>query len=146
MERVILTEKNFSKLKDLMKKNRGKEIVFTSEDDELNRKVIEKLPVGILLIPLSKRKDFAKQRNSGFNEVMAKIAKKNSVKIGVNLDEVIHSDEKEKIISRLKQNIKLCVKNKIPLIFIEGKEKRNPVLLKSLGISLGMPSWMISEI
>ena len=146
MERIILTEKNFSRLKELIKKNKEKEIVFTSEDDELNRKVLEKLPIQILLIPLSKRKDFAKQRNSGFNEVMARMARKNSVKIGISLDEMIHSEEKEKIISRLRQNIKICSRLKIPVIFIEGEEKRNPVLLKSLGISLGMPTWMIREI
>ena len=77
---------------------------------------------------------------------MARMARKNSVKIGISLDEMIHSEEKEKIISRLRQNIKICSRLKIPVIFIEGEEKRNPVLLKSLGISLGMPTWMIREI
>ena len=79
MERVILHEKNFSKLKEIVKKNKDKEIVFFSDDDLFNRKVLEKLPIGILLINLDLRKDFSKQRNSGFNEVMAKITKTNEV-------------------------------------------------------------------
>ena len=146
MVRIVLTEKNFSKLRDEIKKHNGDEIVFSSEDDELNRKVAEKLAVDILAIPLSGRKDFSKQRNSGLNEVVARIVKKNGIKIGIFLDEIIFSKEKEKIISRVRQNIKLCNKNKVEMIFIEGKEKRNSVLLKSLGSTLGMPTWMIKKI
>lgn len=145
VEKIILTEKNFTKLKDLVKKNEGKEIIFSSEDDELNRKVIEKLPIKILLIPLLYRKDYFKQRNSGFNEVMAKIAKKHNIKIGVSLDELIFSKDKERIISRVKQNIKLCSRNKVLVVFIEGKEKRDINVLRSLGLTLGMPTWMTRE-
>ena len=146
MVRIVLTEKNFSKLRDEIKKHNGDEIVFSSDDDELNRKVAEKLAVDVLAIPLSGRKDFSKQRNSGLNEVVARIVKKNGIKIGIFLDEIIFSKEKEKIISRVRQNIKLCNKNKVEMIFIEGKEKRNSVLLKSLGSTLGMPTWMTKKI
>ena len=146
MVRIVLTERNFSKLKDEIKKHNGDEIVFSSDDDELNRKVAEKLAVNVIGIPLSGRKDFSKQRNSGLNEVVARIVKKNGIKIGIFLDEIIFSKEKEKIISRVRQNIKLCNKNKVEMIFIEGKEKRNSVLLKSLGSTLGMPTWMTKKI
>jgi ribonuclease P/MRP protein subunit RPP1 len=148
MERVELTEKNLSKLRELVKRNSGKEIIFSSDDDELNRKVLEKIPIKILLIKLSGRKDFMKQRNSGLNEVIAKIAKKNSISIGINLDEIILSNEteKKKIISRLKQNIKICARNKVEMVFIQEEEKRNPVLLKSLGLVLGMPTWMTKNL
>ena len=81
MERIILTEKNFSRLKELIKKNKGKEIIFMSDEDDFNRKVMEKLPIHIILISLKGRKDYSKQRNSGFNEVLARIASKNK-KIG----------------------------------------------------------------
>ena len=50
--------------------------------------------------------------------------------------------EKEKIIARVRQNIRLCSRNKVGMVFVEGKEKRNSVLLKSLGLVLGMPTWM----
>ncbi len=146
MERVILTEKNFNKLREEVKKNREKEIIFSSSDDELNRKVMEKLPINMLLIHLSGRKDFLKQRNSGFNEVMAKIAAKNGVKICFDIEELVNSHEKERILSRLKQNIGLCKKSKLQVVFIESNEKRDPLLLKSLGLVLGMPTWMTKEI
>ncbi len=138
MKQIILTEKNFNKLKLEIKKNKDKEIIFTSEDDEFNRKVLEKLPIQILLISLENKKDYAKQRNSGFNQVMAKIAKKNKIKIGIPLDEIINSKNKERILARLKQNIMLCNKNKVQMIFIQEKNKKDIQSLKSLMLILGM--------
>ena len=132
----ILTEKNFNKLK-LQAKEAKSPIIFTSEDDDLNRKVLEKLKIDILLINQENRKDFQKQRNSGFNHVLAKIAQKNKIQIGINLDEIIESPNKQKILARVHQNIKICNKNKIQMQFI-GKNKRNLHNLKSLGLVLGM--------
>lgn len=65
-DQIILTEVNFNKLKENIKKLKleNKTIIYSSEDDELNRKVAEKLPIDILLVNLSNRKDFQKQRNS----------------------------------------------------------------------------------
>jgi len=146
MESIILTEKNFSKLKELVKQYNEKKIIFYSDDDDLNRKVMEKLPIKVLLIPLDERKDFMKQRNSGFNEVLAKIAKKEGIKIGIDLDEIICSQNKERILSRLKQNINLCKRNKLFMEFFSIKEKRNLILLKSLGLVLGMPTWMTKNL
>ena len=142
---IILTEKNFNKLKEQIKKNSNKEIIFSSNDDELNRKVLEKLKIQILLINLKNRKDYGKQRNSGFNQVMAKIAKKNNIQIGINFDEIVEEKnltEKAKILGRLKQNIFLCKKNKIQMKFILKNQKRNIYDLKSLGLILGMPTSM----
>jgi len=141
MKQIILTETNFNKLKDLIKKNKDKEIIFSSSDDDLNRKVLEKLPIQILLLNLEHKKDYQKQRDSGFNQVMAKIAKKNKIQIGINFDEIISSKNKEKIVSRLIQNIKLCNKYKIQMKIIS-KQKQNKLNLKSLGLVLGMPTWM----
>ena len=145
MKQVILTETNFSKLKDLIKKNSNKTIIFHSNSDDLNRKVLEKLPIQILLINLEDKKDYQKQRNSGFNQVLAKIAKKNKIQIGINFDELISSKNKERIISRIIQNIKLCNKYKIQMKFIS-KQEQNKLNLKSLGLVLGMPTWMTKNI
>lgn len=146
MEQITLTETNFSRLKELVKKNKDKEIIFTSNDDELNRKVMEKLPIQIILIHLEDRKDYSKQRNSGFNQVMAKVAKKNKIAIGIDLDELINSKNKERLISRIKQNIMLCNKNKVEMKFHQTKEKRKIHDLKSLGLILGMPTWMTKNL
>ncbi|MBT4376507.1 hypothetical protein HOD29_03985 [archaeon] len=142
MEKVILTEKNFSRLKEFVKKNKNKEIIFSSEDDDYNRKVMEKLDINILLINLEGRKDYMKQRNSGFNQVMAKVAAKRGIVVGINFDELINSKDRERILSRIRQNVKLCNGNKVQMKFL-GNEKRDIYSLKSLGLVLGMPTWMI---
>jgi len=151
--KIILTETNFSKLKDLVKKAKSEEktAIFTSEDDELNRKVVEKLEINILLINQKGRNDFQKQRNSGFNQVLAKAMKKKSIILGINLDELVEEKNltnKAEIIARIKQNIFLCNKNKVQIQFIVKDEKNNRNLhdLKSLGIVLGMPTWMTAKL
>lgn len=146
MSRVILTEKNFSRLKEFVKRERGKEIVFTSSDDDLNRKVAEKLPVQIIIIPLENRRDYTKQRDSGMNEVMAKIFKKNKIALGFSVEELVKSKHKERILSRLKQNVDLCKRLKVQIKFIYPEKKFDLVDLKALGLVLGMPTWMTKSL
>ena len=153
MNQILLTETNFSRLKDQIKKLKleNKEIVYSSEDDELNRKVAEKLDINILLISLKGRKDFQKQRNSGFNQVIAKVLKKRGICLGINFDEIVEEENpkrKREILARIKQNIFLCNKNKVKMQFIIQKEKnkRNIYDLKALGFVLGMPTWMTSAL
>jgi ribonuclease P/MRP protein subunit RPP1 len=148
-KQIIIQENDFLKTRKKIKENKDKTIVFSGNSDELNRKILEKEKIDILLINQSKRKDFQKQRNSGFNHVLAKIAKKNNITIGINLDEIINSSGKQKseILSRVKQNIKLCNKNKLKMKFIPIlKIKRDLHDLKALGLVLGMPTWMVKEL
>ena len=150
---TLLTEANFSKLKEIIKKEKSenKIVIYSSEDDELNRKVVEKLPIDILLLNLSNRKDFQKQRNSGFNQVIAKAMKKKNIQLGINFDEVVEErglKKKLEILARIKQNIVLCNREKIKMKFIIRKEKNNRSIhdLKALGLILGMPTWMTKDI
>lgn len=125
----------------------GGKVIFSSDDDELNRKILEKEKIAVLLINQKNKKDFQKQRNSGFNHVLAKLAKKNNVTIGINLDELIDTSfgQRVQILARIRQNIKICNKNKLNMSFISQKHGRNIYDLKSLGLALGMPTWMIKE-
>ncbi|MEX2017593.1 MAG: RNase P subunit p30 family protein [Candidatus Pacearchaeota archaeon] len=145
---TIISETDFQKARNEIKKARetGKKIVF-SGDDELNRKVLEKEKIDILLVKLVKRKDRLKQRDSGFNQVLAKLAQKGKVAIGINLDEIIKADKKEKakIIARLVQNVKLCNKNKLKMKFISSDNSKDIYDLVSLGSVLGMPTWMLNN-
>ena len=145
-DNILIKETDFMKARKKIKENKEKIIIFSSNDDELNRKILEKEKIDILLINQLNRKDFQKQRNSGFNQVLAKLAKKNNVTIGINLDEIIESKNKSEILSRVKQNIKLCNKNKLKMKFISEKHKRNIYDLKALGLVLGMPTWMVRDL
>lgn len=147
----IITASSFEKARneiDKAKKEKLK-IIFYSEDDELNRKVLEKLEIDTLLINQSNRKDFSKQRDSGFNQVLAKAAKKNDVVIGINLDEIFSASKEKKaeLLARIRQNIKLCKKNKLKMKFISQKKgnDRNIYDLSALGLALKMPTSMTKE-
>mgnify|MGYP001581582011 CR=1 FL=1 len=145
----VINETSFDKTRKIIQKAEGEKI-FSSNDDELNRKVLEKLGIDVLLLNLSGRKDRLKQRDSGFNQVLAKLAKKNNVLIGINFDEIIESknEKREKILARVKQNIRLCNKNKLKMKFIiqEKENERNIYDLRALGLVLGMPTWMIRDL
>jgi len=148
----LIRENSFNKARKKIHelRNKNKEIIFVSDDDKLNRKIVEKENIDILLIELKDRKDFKKQRNSGFNQVLAKLIKKKEILLGINLDEIISSNSinKAKILARLRQNISICNKNKIKMKFIvqEKRNQRNIYDLKSLGTVLGMPTWMTKEL
>ena len=150
LEQAIIYENTFEKARKLINENKTKTIIFSSNDDELNRKILEKLQIQILLINLAGKKDFQKQRDSGFNQVLAKIAKDKNVAIGINFDEIIQASqyEKQKIISRIQQNVALCNKNKLRMKFIiqNIKNQRDIYELKSFGAVLGMPTWMTKEV
>lgn len=139
---ILIKEDNFLKARKKIKENSDKTKIFSSNNDELNRKILEKEKIDVLLLNQSQRKDFLKQRNSGFNHILAKIAKKNKIILGINLDEIIHSKQKAKILARIKQNIEICNKNNLEMTFISFKEKRDVYDLKALGLVLGMPIWM----
>lgn len=143
--KILIQENDFLKAREKIKENKDEIVIFSSDNDELNRKILEKEKIDILLLNQLGRRDFQKQRNSGLNHVLAKIAKKNDITIGINLDEIIKSKDKAEILARVKQNIKLCNKNKLKMKFI-GTQKRDVYDLKALGSVLSMPTWMVKEL
>jgi len=114
-----------------------KEIIVLAQDSEFNRKILENSDVDILLGPeMHSRKDFLKQRDSGLNEVFCKLAKKNNIKLAIDLPALIRLPKKEKAIalSRIMQNIMLCKKTKAQLIVFPKKYSKQDVI--SLFLSL----------
>ena len=144
---IIISEEDFQKARNEIRKNSGKKIIF-SGSDEMNRKVLEKEKINVLLIKLGGRKDKIKQRDSGFNQVLAKLAQKKEVAIGISLDEIINSDKKEraKILARLRQNVDICKKNKLNMTFLSERHQKDKYDLKALGLVLGMPTWMTKNL
>jgi RNase P/RNase MRP subunit p30 len=146
-DQIFIEENNFEKARKKIRENSGKFIIFSSADDELNRKILEKEKINVLLINETERKDFQKQRDSGLDRVMARLAKKSGALIGIKVEEISESDKKTKakIISRVIQNIEICKKEKTNMTFVS-KHQINQQSLSSLGLSLGMPSWMLKFI
>lgn len=125
-------------------KFRKADFVLMESSEKLRHMIEKNKPDIIYNIELVGKKDFMHHRNSGLNQVLCRLANKNKVKFGINFNNLIKNTKlsKEKIIGRLKQNIKLCRKFKVKLIIgsfaTTPYEMRNPRDLLSLGITLGM--------
>jgi RNase P/RNase MRP subunit p30 len=141
----IFREIDFNKLREKVKNNSNKEIIVYSSDEEMSRKILEKLDISVLVVSVKDRKDFSKQRDSGLNHVLCEIARKRGVVIGIDFDEIVKSFGKVRadILGRVMQNIRLCNKKKVFMRFVSVSGiKRDKYDLKSLGLVLGMPTWM----
>ncbi|MCX6749423.1 MAG: hypothetical protein NTW17_01610 [Candidatus Pacearchaeota archaeon] len=57
MTYIFVSGTEFNAIRKKIRENKGKEIVFTSPDDEMARKVIEKENINILLISQAGRRD-----------------------------------------------------------------------------------------
>ncbi len=81
-------------------------------------------------------------RNSGLNQVLAKLAKEKSILIGINFNLVLNNKNKELIIGRISQNIKLCRKYKLDMFLASFAKKPYELRywndLVSFGVTIGM--------
>jgi len=120
-------------------KKQKKQVIIQAQDDAFNRKILENPDIDILLSPEShNKKDYMKQRDSGLNEILCKLAKKNNIKIGINLQQLKSLPAKQKsiILARIKQNIQLCKRTKTKIIIID-KEKFTKQEIMSFMQTLG---------
>lgn len=111
------------KIQQLKKANQ--QIIVNAQDDAFNRKIIEIKEVDIITnLEQHERKDYMKQRDSGLNEILAKLAKQNNIKIGIHLQKLksLTPQKKAIILGRIKQNIILCKRTKTQIIILD-KEK-----------------------
>jgi ribonuclease P/MRP protein subunit RPP1 len=109
-------------------KKQKKLVIVQAQDTEFNRKILENKDIDILLSPeIHNRKDSLKQRDSGLNEILCKIAAKNNIKIGINIKEIQKLEKKQKAIvfARIMQNIQLCKRTKTQMVFIPPIKKQD---------------------
>jgi len=138
MNLIITTNLNEARKQADKLKKEQKEIAILSQDDEFNRKALEIKGLNMLVINENlNQKDYMKQRNSGLNEVLAKICTEKRIEIGIQIDEIIKKETKEKAhsLARLAQNIMLCKKAGAKLKLIT--ENKDKMAMRSLLISLG---------
>ena len=99
-----------------------KQVIVQAQDPEFNRKILENKDVDVLFAPESHtRKDYMKQRDSGLNEILCKLAKENNITIAIDLNNLKKQEPKEKAITlaRIKQNIDLCKRTKTKIILTQ---------------------------
>lgn len=120
---MIISTTNLNEIRSQIQKskkaNPDKTIAVRAGDEEFNRKVLEIKEINILLSPeLHERRDKLKQRDSGLNEFLCKLAVKNNIKIAIDIDEISKLDKKQKALAlaRTIQNIALCKRAKAQII------------------------------
>ena len=133
----MINTNNVEEAKKMLKKEQSPRIVLAQNDD-FNRKIAEQAKFEILLsVEKGNRKNKIRQIDSGLNHVLAKIASKNGIAIGINLKEIIILGKKEKAerLAKIKQNIKICRKSRTRLAVIGAPVQEARELLQSLGAS-----------
>lgn len=136
----MITTTNINEVrKEIQKlKIEGKEIIVQADGDDFNRKLFENKDVDMIVGLEFGGKDRLKQRDSGLNEVLCKLAKQNDIKIGIDLGKLVSLDkiEKSRVLARVRQNIGLCKRVGCRLVIIpNGEYKKQDVL--SLFLTFG---------
>ena len=134
----MINTKNIEEAKRMIKLKDGLKIVL-AQDDNFNRKILEHGNFNILLsIEIGNRKDKIRQTDSGLNHVLAKIATKNNISMGIDLNELKSLELKKKAerLSKIKQNIRICRKAKTNISI----RTTNPDEARDFLISLGASS------
>lgn len=136
---MIICTDNLQKAKDLIKKTEHP-IFIKSQNQEFDRKILEYGKFDVFLSPeLNQEKDKIKKINSGFNHVLAKIAAKNKIALGIDLEKIRGEKEKKekaRVLARTIQNIKVCRKAKCRIVVKGHKDEKDAfAFLISLGAS-----------
>jgi len=122
----------------------GKPIIIIGKTIDYNRLLLESKKINTLILTHKDQKDRMKQRESGLNQVLCKIAKENNVSFAIDLKELTQESKKERaeILARIIQNITLIKKynNKLKLI---NYTERNTAF--SFLITLGLPTNQAKE-
>ena len=88
--------------------------IAEAKDYGTNRKLVETKRVKILVNPhINSNKDSLHFRTGGLDHVLCNLASKNNTAIGFSLDSL----NNPVVIGRVKQNIKLCRKYKVRMVF-----------------------------
>ena len=138
----IISPKNINDINKSIKRNHFNIVIGGNEI--INRKIVENKNVQLLLDSEPNEEDFMHSRNSGLNQVLVKLAKKNNIIIGFNFNRILKLDNKEKakLFGKIMQNIRLCNKYKVKMHIInfikDEFDERNIKDLKDFGLTLGM--------
>ena len=108
---ILADSRSINKLRNKSKNEKVFVAVRSSNND---REIMEKPKADMVFsFEESPKMDFIHQRASGLNHILCKIAKKNNIIIGFSLSSILNSKNKQVILGRIMQNIKLCRKFRV---------------------------------
>ena len=137
-----------SEIKTIEELRKKKDRIVRARDFIFNRAAIEQKLVDILVFPsIASKKDSLKYLDSGMNSIALKIAARNKVSIGIDINALRSFGRKElgEEVARLSQTIATCRKCMVKLAYTGGRNKLNSIaLLRSLGASTDQAARAIS--
>jgi len=85
---------------------------------KINRKAVEDKKVDMLVSPeRGSGRDSLTQRDSGLNQVLCTLARKNQVAIGFSFSDILNAKYRTSLLGKIMQNIRLCRKYKVKMVF-----------------------------
>ncbi len=109
----------FSKI--IFKEDFAKLGIIEARDYSYNRNLIETKKVKVLVNPqVNTLKDRLHYRSSGLDQILCTLANKNNIAIGFSFNTL----DNPVLIGRLKQNIRLCRKYKVKMLFFYFAENK----------------------
>lgn len=117
--------------KDIQKARKMSNLVFLKAGEN-QRSLIEKnKDIIIFGFEQSEKSDFLHQKRSNLNHILCSLATKNNIKIGFSFNLLLNSNENQRnvLIGRMANNIKLCKKYKTRMIF--GSFAANPYEMRA---------------
>lgn len=123
-----------------------KKIIVVAKDEEFNRKILENDKVDVIFgFENNGKQDRLKQRDSGLNQVLCKLAKENKISIGLDFKDIEKKDVL--ILERIIQNIRLCKKYNVQMVLINSSKDFRDLffLLLTLGMTTKMAKFAVDN-
>ena len=128
-------------LKEFQKMTSGKDkVIVEGYNEEVNRIALESRKTSILLNPERYYgKDKMDYRDSGLNDVLCKLASRNKIAVGWDVDYLVGLNNEGFInkLGKIIQNVKLCNKYKVKMVILD-RDGRNEKDLKGFGLCIGI--------
>ncbi len=143
MEIIEIENLNEARKKTEKISSEGKIVAVKGRNIEFNRKILEMKNVNMLILYHKEKSDKLKQRDSGLNHILCKIAKEKNITIAIDFSEILGTQGRERaeVLARLIQNLKLIKKYKNSFKIIN-KSGRDNYDLRAFLHSLGIPTNM----
>ncbi len=149
---IINTDEKIARaIIDSIKSNKNlksKKLAVIAKDNQFNRRALETLNINYLISPeKAGQKDTLKQRESGLNHVLAKIANEKQISIIIDISYLKNLDKKKKAqaLARIMQNINICKKTNTNIKITDLKNQSNPKQLQSILFSLKASSQQVKN-
>jgi len=124
--KTIFLEKDFVIVKGKSKKEllkeigraKGKLTIYKTDSEELLRFALEKTKIDLIYgMETINPKDSVHFVRGGLDQITCRIAKEKDKIIAFSFSEILNAKNKDKIIARMKFNVKLCKKYKVKMFF-----------------------------